>query len=234
MKRILFIFALTTVMGIGKSTANFFNDADAFFHKYVKNGRVAYSEIKSNPSELNNLLEQIGSFDLNSANDATKKAFMINAYNILAISGIIDKYPVKSPMKVSNFFDNKKHTVAGTKMSLNQLEKSKLYPWAKDSRLHFVLVCAAVSCPKLASFAYKPENLEAQIEKVTKSTLNDPEFIRVSGKKVELSEIFNWYGSDFKEGGKTVISYINQYRTSKLETKGLRFYTYNWNLNDKK
>ncbi|TRX52671.1 DUF547 domain-containing protein [Fulvivirga sp. M361] len=230
----LFVIAGLILASATVQASDFFTLADQFFSKHVHEGKVAYSTIKSDQAELNALLESIAAFDLKGANSVTQKAFMINAYNVLAIKGIINKYPVKSPMKVSNFFDNKIFIVAGKKMSLNQLEKEKLYPMTKDPRLHFVLVCAAVSCPKLASFAYKPETLEHQLEEVTKKTLNDPDFIRMKGSKVELSEIFNWYSGDFKTKGKSTLDYINQYRTEKFPSSSkVSFYTYNWTLNDK-
>lgn len=220
--------------GLKVEAADFFTMADQFFSKYVKDGRVAYARIKANQEkELEILINEIASFDLDGADENTARAFMINTYNILAIKGIVDKYPVKSPMSISNFFDKKAYMVAGTKMSLNQLEKGKLYPRAKDPRLHFVLVCAAQSCPKLASFAYVPEKLDQQIDAVTRQTLNDPEFIKVKGNKLEVSEIFNWYKGDFTKASKSIRSYINQYLETKVDDKTkVGFYTYNWSLND--
>lgn len=231
--RYLILIVLVTC-GFKVEAADFFTLADAFFSKYVKAGRVAYAEVKANQEqELATLLKEIASFDLEGADDKTAKAFMINTYNILAIKGIIDKYPVKSPMNVNNFFDKKNYTVAGAKMSLNHLEKEKLYPMAKDPRLHFVLVCAAISCPKLASFAYTPDKLDRQIEDITKQTINDPEFIRFKGKKLEVSEIFNWYKGDFTKGSKSILSYINKYLETKVDDKTkVGFYTYDWSLND--
>lgn len=217
------------------TAADFFTSANQFFSKYVKSGQVNYSDIKSNGSDLNNLISQIASYDLKSADFATQKAFMINAYNVLAIKGIVEKYPVKGPMSVNQFFDKKAYTVAGEKMSLNSLEKGKLYPLAKDPRLHFVLVCAAVSCPKLASFAYTPDKLEQQLESQTKLALNDSQFIRKNKGKLQISEIFNWYAGDFTKTSKSVLEYINGYLNEKVaaNTK-TSFYTYDWSLNDSK
>lgn len=220
--------------GLKAEAADFFTLADQFFSKYVEDGKVAYARIKANQEkELAILIKEIASFDLDGADESTAIAFMINTYNILAIKGIVDKYPVKSPMNIGNFFDKKGYMVAGTKMSLNQLEKEKLYPRAKDPRLHFVLVCAAQSCPKLAGFAYVPQKLDQQIDAVTRQTLNDPEFIRVKGNKLMVSEIFNWYKGDFTKASKSILSYINQYLETKVDDKTkVGFYTYNWSLND--
>lgn len=229
MKKILLF--LLIVSGSVSAQHNFFTDADVFFRSHVKDGLVAYGAIKSDQSALNSLMDQIAAFDLSQQDVQTTKAFMINAYNILAIKGIVDQYPVKSPFDVKDFFDAKHYTVGGEKMSLNILEKERLYPMTNDPRLHFVLVCAAVSCPKLADFAYVPEKLDDQIETKTKDVLNDPEFIRVKGSKVQVSEIFNWYANDFKTSGKNVSDYINGYRNKVLPSKKVGFYTYDWSLN---
>ncbi|MDN5214400.1 DUF547 domain-containing protein [Fulvivirgaceae bacterium BMA12] len=235
MKKLKHLLLITLISyGFEASAGDFFSLADQFFSKYVKDGKVAYAAIKSNQDkELNVLLKEIASFDLKGADKNTAKAFMINSYNILAIKGIVNKYPVKSPMNINNFFDQKSYMVAGEKLSLNQLEKERLYPVAKDPRLHFVLVCAAQSCPKLASYAYVPDKLEQQIDAVTRQTLNDPEFIRVKGNKLEVSEIFNWYKSDFTKEAKSILRYINQYLETKVDDKTkIGYYTYNWNIND--
>ncbi|MEM1407340.1 MAG: DUF547 domain-containing protein [Bacteroidota bacterium] len=230
MKRLVFLLLL--ISGNGFAQVDFFQSANAFFSINVKNGNVAYASIKAEPEQLNSLVNAIASFNLKNSGTKTKKAFMINAYNLLAIKGIVDNYPVKSPFDVKDFFDAKRYTVAGEKMSLNILEKEKLYPMSKDPRLHFVLVCAAVSCPKLADFAYVPAKLESQIESKTKEVLNDDEFIRIKGNKAQVSEIFNWYANDFKSEGQSVAEFINLYRTYPLPSKKVGFYTYDWSLNN--
>ena len=233
MKRMRFtlwtVFILWSAQG---HAGDFFTKANSFLAGHVKEGKVAYATIHENPGTLEELIKEIAVFDLENYDDKTKKAFMINAYNLLAIKGIIDNYPAKSPLRINNFFDDKAYTVAGEKLSLNQLEKEKLYPFADDPRLHFVLVCAAVSCPKLASFAYMPNELDEQIEERTRATLNDGEFIQVKGSKVQLSEIFRWYEKDFKKDANSILAYINIFRDEKLPSKAkLGYYTYNWDLN---
>jgi len=44
-------------LGYAQNTADFFSKSEVFFKTYVKNGRVAYSEIKGNPAALNELVE---------------------------------------------------------------------------------------------------------------------------------------------------------------------------------
>ncbi len=240
MKKIYLILVILISASVanGQTTMNgFFNEADKLFKSHVSNGLVDYSAIKSNPTKLNTLVKYIGSASLADASKQEKKAFYINAYNVLVIKQIIKNYPVKSPMDVAGFFDKNKHKVAGENLALNDLENKKLRAVYKDSRLHFVLVCAALSCPSIASYAYKPATLEQQLNARTRIALNSASFIRVKStdKKVLISEIFKWYKADFTNETGTLTAYLNKYRKRKVPAGyKVGYYTYNWTLNKKK
>lgn len=223
------------LQGYAQSHTQFFQDADAFFKKNVSNGRVKYQDIKSNPAQLNKLLDYLKTNGTLDVKGNTEKAMLINAYNIFVFKGIVDNYPIESPLKKGDFFDAADFNVGGKKVSLNQLEKEILIKQTKDARLHFVLVCAAVGCPQIAEFAYKPSSLEAQMNERTELAMNSTYFTRVKldQNKVELSQIFDWYKSDFTKGGKSLIEWVNQYRKSKIPTSyKVGHYEYDWNLND--
>lgn len=226
------------ILAFSFSTANlteFTEGTNQLLEGHVKDGRVDYQALASQPDQVKQLYQQIGSISLQSASDAEKKAFYINAYNIITIYQIVQNYPVKSPMDINGFFDRKKHQVAGEPLTLNQLEKERLLKNHFDPRAHFVLVCAAVSCPSLADFAYQADQLDEQIEQKTQEALNNSEFIRVdkSKGKVYISKIFDWYKKDFTEGGQTIIEFLNKYRNDPIPTSyQLTHYEYNWQLND--
>lgn len=236
MKKLVLI-AFGLLIGLLASAQNlesFLNEADAFFGKRVANGQVDYKGLVNNGDDLKSLVNQVGTFNTGSLNPLEKKAFFINAYNISVINGIIKNYPTNSPLEISGFFDSKKHRIAGENITLNKLEKEYLLKATGDEKLHFVLVCAAISCPPIASYAYRPEKLEAQILERTKMALNNDEFIQVdAGKKtVGLSEIFKWYPNDFKGKAANIIAYLNKYRDEQIPA-GYKttYYTYNWTLN---
>jgi hypothetical protein len=138
-------------------------------------------------------------------------------------------------MEVKGFFDQKKHKVAGELFTLNELEKKKLLEPYHDPRIHFVLVCAAVSCPPLASFAYRADRLDEQLDEKTRQALNSNSFVRVKKdqNKVELSKILDWYQSDFTRNSPSLIAYVNLYRDQKIPTHyQVNYYEYNWELNE--
>lgn len=215
---------------------SFIKSADGFFKKYVSNGSVAYSKIKQNMLEIDGLYASVGEMDLSKIDEASKKAFYVNAYNIVVIYWVAKHYPLKSPLDNSGFFDKIKHKIAGEEMTLNGLEIKKLLIAYKDARLHFALACAALSCPPLASFAYQSAILDKQLEERASFALNNPSWLKVNDaqKKIELSKIFEWYKKDFVASGKTEIEWINQFRKEKIPaTYAVGFYEYNWALNER-
>lgn len=238
MKKINILIVLIVFGFVGLQAQNnignaFFDKADAFFKMYVKNGRIDYKNLKNNAS-LNNLIKEVSSAKLTNANSKTKQAFFINAYNLHVIKGAADAYPLKSVLDVNGFFDTKKRLIAGEKLTLNQLEKDRLLKTYKDARFHFVLVCGAVGCPPITDFAYRPGKLEQQLATQTRKALNDPTFVKVNdaAKKVELSQIFEWYSKDFGGSKASAIQFINKYRKTPIPSSyKVGFYSYDWSLN---
>ncbi|MFC2100850.1 DUF547 domain-containing protein [Bacteroidota bacterium] len=238
MKKVILIIVILTfqyvnTIAVDKTDIIFFDQVDAFYKKYVKNGLVAYNQL-NNSLELRSLVKTIEMTDLSDADAAIRKAFYINAYNIIVINAVVEYFPIKSVMEVNGFFDVEKHLIAGEMMTLSDLEKNKLLKVYKDARFHFVLVCGAIGCPPITDFAYRPEKLDVQLEIQTKKALNNPEFLKILIAKntVELSEIFKWYIQDFGGTKKAVIQFINKYRTSKIPDEyTVGYYTYDWNLN---
>ncbi len=226
------IIFLSSPLFAQKIDQQFFTKANSFFAKEVENGLLDYSSLKSN-SELKSLIAIVENADLSSTDDATKKAFYINAYNLHVINQGVDGYPIQSVQDIAGFFDRKKVKVAGDQTTLNNLEKQKLLKPYKDGRLHFVLVCGALGCPPITDFAYLPEKLDMQLDQQTSLALNNPNFIRVEGNKTGLSQIFKWYTGDFGGSTKSVISFINKYRSSPIaENTKTSYYDYDWALNE--
>ena len=126
-------------------------------------------------------------------------------------------------------------STTGINVTLNDLENKIVRPTYKDARFHFVLVCGALGCPPIIAEAYTPENVNALLDKQTTVALNDPSFIKVTGKKVALSEILKWYRDDFGNSDAQIIDYINRFRTEPLASDSeLSYYSYNWKTNEKK
>ena len=227
-------FLLFTNLTFGMDKQHFFAQSDSFFHQSVEDGLVKYKQIGKNTAEIQELVSYVSKADLSSFNSMENLAFYINAYNLLVIKQVVDNYPIESPMSIPGFFDVNKKLVAGEKLTLNDLENKKIRTY-KDARIHFVLVCAAKGCPKLANFSYQADKLEDQLTQRTELALNDPAFLKRQETDVQVSEIFNWYRQDFGESDKDLVIFINKYRKNPLPEKSkLNYYTYDWMLNESK
>ncbi len=232
---LLVILLLSISLGYTQSTIDFFSKSDTFFKTYVKNGRVAYAEIKSNPTSLNELIEMVKDVSVSKENINEYQAFWINGYNLLVIDGIVKNYPIKSPLDKPGFFDKNKNDIGGTSITLNGIENKLLRKnFPKEPRFHFVLVCGGLGCPPIINAAYRPSILDAQLENQTKLALNDAKFIQVNKNKVKISQIFEWYKGDFEHDG-NVVDFINKYKSEKLPEKvKISYYPYDWTLNEVK
>ncbi|MDC6364885.1 MULTISPECIES: DUF547 domain-containing protein [Flavobacteriaceae] len=236
LKKIILV-TLVVLLGVNafaQNTSEFFSKTDDLFREYVKEGRVDYAAIKSFPKNLLELIDLANGLTIPKQDAMRYQAFWINVYNLLVIKGIVDNYPVKSPLDVPGFFDKVKYAVGGHNITLNAIENELLRKnFPDESRFHFVLVCAGLGCPPIINGAYLPNTLESQLQRQTELSLNNPDFVRIKGKKVGLSQIFEWYKKDFIHEGKSLVEYVNQYRTNKIDT-GLKVfhYPYDWSLNE--
>jgi hypothetical protein len=229
----LLMFNFSNAQGL----SDFFAKTAVFLKQHVDHHKVAYSVIQKNKTELEILIQQIATTDLTNENEESKKAFFINAYNLIMIKSIVEKYPVKSPLDISGVFDKNQHVIAGMKLTLNDLENKMLRAKYNDARIHFVLVCGANGCPPITNFAYVPEKLENQLNEQTKAAINNPSFIKIntSSKKISVSQIFEWYKDDFITKNSSLITFLNAYLSSPIDEKyRLSYYNYDWSLNELK
>lgn len=220
--------SVTSAQGVSE----FFDKSDTFFKTHVSQGLVDYKAIAADPSALEELLLLAKNSRVSPKEKETYQAFWINAYNLAVIKGIIDHYPIDSPLKVNGFFDAISYELGGKKVTLNTIENTLLRAeFVEEARFHFVLVCAGLGCPPIIDQAYRPQTLDTQLERQTTLAINDVNFIRPKGKRVAISQIFEWYKEDFVRNA-TVVDFINRYRKNKLpETIKVSYYPYDWTLN---
>lgn len=216
---------------------------DKVLKKYVNNsGLVNYRALKNDQGELNAYMKTLsGSSPQDNWSADEQKAFWINAYNAFTVALILKHYPVKSIKdiagniyKINTPWDIKFITIGGKKYDLNNIEHGILRKKFDDPRIHFALVCASISCPKLRNEAYTPDRLNAQLEDAGRGFLNDRSKNNISAGKAELSKYFSWYKGDFTKNG-SLPDFINKYSQTKINANTkIGSLDYNWNLNEQK
>lgn len=205
-----------------------------FLQKYVSNsGHVDYKSISTNKSELNNYLNQF--VDASPNENWTKQeklAYWINTYNAFTIKLIIDNYPVTSIKDIKSPWDQEFIPINGEMISLNHIEH-KILRNMNEPRIHFAIVCASESCPKLLNEAFVANKLEDQLTHATKAFLSDETKNQITENKLELSKIFKWFSKDFNQQG-SLIDFLNQYTDVEIsENAKIKYLDYSWELNGK-
>ncbi len=231
---------------------------NALLETYVNDGgRAEYTGLSRDRARLDAYLNALGSANPQSfPNDDERLAFWINAYNAFTLRDVLDDVyqKARSVREVAGFFDLKTHRVAGQDLTLDQIEANgrKL----KDPRIHFAVVCASTSCPKLQRFAYTGPQLQEQLNPITREFLADSyRGMRVdrANNTIYLSSIFKWYAGDFagttsgtgkvfervkaSVSGATGLNYVKSYVAPDVaqliaeKSPSVNYLPYDWTLN---
>ena len=206
---------------------------------HVRNGFVDYNGLALDP-RLGEFVAQLGSTSPDElGTPEERKAFYINAYNAIVLQGVLDGQSAESFFRRNRFFKKMRVPVLGEELSLEDIEHRRLRPMG-DARIHFAIVCASLSCPRLSNRAYLPESLDLQLDEAAERFLNDPTRNRFDAKlKVAfVSRIFDWFEEDFVASAGSVQPYMARFvldqasaRLLRSDSFDLRFEPYDWGLN---
>lgn len=206
---------------------------DSLLRTHVnENGRVDYEGFLKDSVKLHAYLHSLSNNPPETHwSKSEKLAYYINTYNAYTVALILRDYPIKSIKDISNPWSKKFIPIDGQNYSLNNIEHGILRKM-DEPRIHFAVNCASISCPKLLNKAYIPEQLEEQLDMVTKAFINGPEN-EIQAKEVALSKIFKWYRGDFEVDGKNdLLGFINRFSNVAIhEEAKISFKEYNWQLN---
>jgi len=210
---------------------------DAVLRTHVNDGVVDYDGIAAEPG-FSTTVESIARARLDGHERDARLAFLINAYNVLAVKGILDGSSPRTAFGKLRFFYRDKYVVAGDSLSLNSLEHDRIRPLG-EPRIHFAIVCASASCPILRSEAFVPDRLDAQLDDSAHRFVNDPSKNRfdLDLGVVQLSKIFKWFDEDFEADG-GVKRFVARFVADEEVAEALRdaslevgFLDYDWSLN---
>ncbi|MCA0132536.1 DUF547 domain-containing protein [Winogradskyella alexanderae] len=158
-------------------------------------------------------------------------AYWINAYNALTVDLILRNYPIKSIKDIKDPWGQRLWKFDDKWLNLNDIEH-KILRKMNEPRIHFAIVCASTSCPKLQNKAFTGTNLETMLTKSTKAFLSDTSKNEITPNSLKLSKIFKWFAKDFKQD-ESLIDFLNRYSNVKIsENASKSFKNYNWDLNE--
>ena len=208
---------------------------------------VDYKALKESPQKLNEYLKSLSAVSKSEYEKFSKNeklAFLINAYNAFTLKLIINHYPVESIKDIGSLFSSpwkiKFFRLLGTEMNLDDIEHGTIRANFDEPRIHFTVNCASIGCPSLRTEAFVASRLEQQLEQAPVDFLTDESRNRFDPDTdtLYLSQIFKWYGDDFKNVGGVRAFVADRMTTDsklkeKIKTAKLEYLDYNWKLNKK-
>lgn len=229
--------ALLAAIGVAMAQGVDHTPFDTLLNTNVKNGVVNYPGFEDGPA----FRQYLDAFAKPGAppGKADKLAYYINAYNALAIEGILEGLSPSSLLGQLRYFKLKDWPLDGKSISLYDLEHKIIRPLG-EPRIHFAIVCASMSCPRLRSEAYSAAILERQLDEQARHFINDPSRNRFDSatRTAHLSKIFDWFDEDFKAAAGSTQKYLARYVADPGIAKDLAAdaykiepLPYDWNLN---
>jgi len=206
---------------------------NTLLQKHVSpSGNVNYQKFKADKAILDLYIDDLAHNTPKSDWSKTEKlAYWINAYNALTIDLIIKNYPIKSIKDIKDPWGQELWELGDKWYSLEDIEHEILRKM-DEPRIHFAIVCASYSCPKLQNTAFTASNLETQLTAATKQFLSDTKRNEIKENSLKLSKIFKWFDKDFEQNG-TLIDFLNKYTDVNISAKAkISYKDYNWDLNN--
>jgi hypothetical protein len=138
--------------------------------------------------------------------------------------------------------------VGGKGISLEDIEHQVLRKMG-EPRIHFAIVCASRSCPRLLNRAYTAADLEKQLTANTQAFFASEANFRYviangvtngnGGGKMQFSAILKWFAEDFGPDQAAQLKTVAPYLPSKAAWQAanagrvrVSYLNYDWSLND--
>jgi len=219
--------------------------------KHVDNdGQVAYQAWNASQNDRRALEDYLTQLSTAGPGRATPKAatlaFWINAYNALTVHGILREFPTTSIRQHTsklggyNIWKHLQLYVNGTPYSLNHVEHEILRK-LNEPRIHFAIVCASISCPRLLNEAYSAGQLEEQLESNARDFFSRSRNFQYEPGQMRLSSILDWFDEDFgakqRDQLKTIAPWLPGKDAQQAARTGqvrVRYLDYDWNLNSQR
>ncbi|MDE0828492.1 MAG: DUF547 domain-containing protein [Vicinamibacterales bacterium] len=207
---------------------------------------VDYAAIQADASGLERYVDvvtRVTPAQFETWSEPQRLAFLINAYNALTVTLIVDNYPVTSIKDLGGWFSSpwkqRFFTLLGKERHLDDIEHGLIRAQFDEPRIHFAANCAASGCPPLRAEAYVALRLDGQLEDNARVFLRDVRRNRYEDGTLWLSELLDWYESDFTRHGGSLKTFVAARPADDPAAAAViagpktrvRFLDYDWTLN---
>lgn len=207
--------------------------------------RVTYAAWKANAADMAALDSVIR--DMQAVNPASlarpaQFAFWANLYNAVTLQVVLARFPVRSirdikpnPLALGPWKEPRV-TVAGKRLSLDDIEHTILRKQWRDPRVHYSVNCASIGCPNLMPRAWRAETLEADLDAAARAFIASPRALSLDSQgRATVSSIYHWFKADFGGSDAGVLAHLRQYApaatAARLATARIAGHRYDWSIN---
>lgn len=205
--------------------------------------RVDYRAARERRKALTDYVKVLEAVDPRSLSRDEAHAYWINLYNAKTLDVVVAHLPVKSIRDIDlgggglfkrGPWSAKLMRVAGVDLTLDDVEHRIVRPIFRDPMSHYGLNCASYSCPNLATKPYTGANVDQLLREGAVHYVNHPRGVRVDGRRITASKIYDWYAEDFGGAAGTRdhwIAHASADHAAAIRSATATRYEYDWSLN---
>lgn len=199
---------------------------------------------KANLDMLKQYIKRMSTINIHNYNRNEQLAYWLNLYNALTIQIVADYYPIDciddvniSPGLFSiGPWGAQVVTVAGTPLSLDDIQNRIIRPIWNDPRTHYALNDATIGAANLRKEAFQGTAIEEQLNQAAEEYINSLRGVQVIEGKLIVSKIYDWYIDDFGGNEQALIKHLLVYAKEPLRNhlqvvSSVNTHIYNWHIN---
>lgn len=205
--------------------------------------RVDYAAARQRRQALADYVRMLEAVDPRTLSRNEAHAYWINLYNAKTLDVVVAHLPVKSIRDIDlgggglfkrGPWSAKVMRVGGRDLTLDDVEHRIVRAIFRDPMSHYGLNCASYSCPNLATKPYTGANVDQLLREGAVLYVNHPRGVRVDGRRITASKIYDWYAEDFGGAAGTKdhwLAHASPDHAAAIRSANTTRHEYDWSLN---
>lgn len=144
--------------------------------EFVKDNSVDYAGLKKSPLLKESMHEIAHISPARMLDEKERLAYWLNAYNLIVIKEIADRFPITNIDELGNDPTRRKFTVGGEKLSMQLIQHDKIQPLFNDNfpEQIFLMCGGAMGNPPILDHAVTPERMDKDMKEAAYTWVIDP------------------------------------------------------------
>ncbi len=211
--------------------------------EFVKDNSIDYASLKNSPLLKESMKEIAHISPAKMLDDKERLCYWLNAYNLIAIKEVADRFPITDLKQLGNDPTRRKFTVGGDKFSIQTIKIEKIEPLFNENFPEeiFLMCGGAVGHPAILNHPLAPDRLDKDMKEAAYRWVCEPTNVAFDRYKsrLDLGPYLQWHEGLFEKRYGTpiefVMSFLNEDAHEAMSNvtviKGYAL-PFNWTVND--